>query len=205
MLGKPPHHAVELFFVAAYRALELLERLAQLAGHIGKCASVFRQTRPTPTRAGREELWADAWVEADHLHHFVHIGAGRLADIGHGVDETQSCGQKCVGGMFGEFGRGDVGHDHRHAEHVVQLTQTAPNDQLTGADQNAIRMEKVAHRTSFTQKLGVRRHVDITSADDGVQALGCTHRHGRTGNDDGARPHERADFGNDLFDIRKVG
>ncbi len=119
MLGKPSHDAVKLFFVAAYRALELLEWLAQLTGHIGKCAGIFRQTRPTPTRAGREKLGADAWVEADHLHHFVHIGAGRLANIGHGVDETQSCCQKRVGGMFGEFGRGNIGHDYRHAKHVI--------------------------------------------------------------------------------------
>ena len=106
--------------------------------------------------------------------------------------------------MFGEFGRGDVGHDDRHAKHVVQLTKTTPNDQLTGTNQNAIGMKKVVHRTSFTQKFRVRRHVHITATDDCLQSFGCTHRHGRAGNDDGARPHERADFGNDLFDVREV-
>ena len=119
MLGKPSHDAVKLFFVAAYCALELLEWLAQLAGHIGKCAGVFRQTRSTPTWAGRQKLGADAWVKANDFHHLVHIGASRLADVGHGVHKTQSCGQKCIGGMFGELGRGNISHDHWHAKHVV--------------------------------------------------------------------------------------
>ena len=91
VLGKPSHDAVKLFFVAAYCALELLEWLAQLAGHIGKCAGVFRQTRSTPTWASRQKLGADAWVKANDFHHLVHIGAslpgpGHVAQTGgHGL------------------------------------------------------------------------------------------------------------------------
>jgi len=205
VLSESSHDAVELALVALHRALQLREGLAELARDVRERAGVFGQARTSPARARREELRADARVEADHLHHLVHVGAGRFADVGHRIHETQPRGEKGVGRMLGEFGRRNVGDDHRRAEHVVQLAEATTHGGLGGADEDAVGVEEIAHCAAFAQELGVRRHVHVVTRDDLAQSRGGADGHGRSRDEDGAGPHHAGHVASDALHIREVG
>ena len=51
--------------------------------------------------------------------------------------------------MFGQFGRRNVGHDHRGVENAVQVGKTSLYLRLRGTDEDAIGVQEVPHRTSL--------------------------------------------------------
>ncbi len=63
---------------------------------------------PAEAEAGRQEALADARVVADRLGQLRDVGAGRLAHLGHGVDERDLGGQEGVGGHLDQLGGREV-------------------------------------------------------------------------------------------------
>ena len=73
----------------------------------------FGQAAAAEAEAGVEELPADPGVVADRVGQLRDVGAGRLAQLGHRVDERDLGGQERVGGGLDQLGRGVVGDDQR--------------------------------------------------------------------------------------------
>ena len=61
--------------------------------------------------AGMEEFGADPVVEADAARHVLDVGADRLAQIGHLVDEGDLGGEEGVGGIFDQLGGAPAGDE----------------------------------------------------------------------------------------------
>lgn len=178
MLRQTTDHAIELLLVARDGALELRERLAELPSHVCQRPGVFRQAGTAPTGACRQELRPNPRVHSENAHHLVYVGAGRFADVGHRVDETQSCGQKGIRCMFREFGGWDVRHDYWRVEYSVEIRESSLNLWFGCTDEDSIGVEEVSDCASLAKKLGICRHVNVVAAEDHSQAGSGTNRHG---------------------------
>lgn len=133
------------------------------------------------------------------------VGASRFANIGHRVDETEARCQKCVGGMFGEFGRGNIGDNHWHTKGVVKFAESATHHCFARSDEDAIRVEKVVDGTSFAKELGVRSHVYVVAANQISQSIRGANRHGGPCDDDGAWSYYRSNCGDGSLNVGEVG
>jgi len=205
VLVESGYHPIELPLVARDGALELQERLSQLPGDVSERAGVLRQTRSTPTGAGREELRADARIQAEYAHHLVNVGPGGLTDVGHRVHETQSGGEERIGGMFGQFSGRNVSDDDRRVEHAIEVGKTSLYLRLRSADEDAIRVEEVPHRTSLAKEFRVGCHVDIIAVENRTEPYCGSDGHGGTCHHDRARTYDPSEFGDHRFDERQVG
>ena len=102
---------------------------AQLPGPGHERPDVLGQAAAAEAEAGLQEPAADPVVVGQRLGQLRHVRAGRLADLGHGVDEGDLGGQERVGRDLHQLGGGEVGDDERDAggERLrVHLAQDAP-------------------------------------------------------------------------------
>ena len=88
---------------------------AELAGAGHERADVLGQAAAAEADAGVEELAPDPVVVADRVGELGDVGAGGLADLGHGVDEGDLGGQERVGRGLDQLGGGVVGDQARGA------------------------------------------------------------------------------------------
>ena len=111
-----------------------------------------------------QEFAADTAVEADAAGDVMHIGANFFAQIGHFVDKRHFHRKERVARVFGQLRRFDAGIQDRCLNQVQRPVQ--PSEHIAGAvgfraDHDAIGPHEVGDGIAFTQKLGVRRDVDI--------------------------------------------
>ena len=88
---------------------------AELVGPDGQRRDVLGQAAAAEAEPGVEELAADPLVVADRVGQQGHVAAGRLAHLGHRVDEADLGGQERVRGDLDQLGGGDVAADDRGA------------------------------------------------------------------------------------------
>ena len=148
--------------------LEEGDRLAatELLGAGGEGPDVLGQAAAAEPDTGVEEAAPDARVVPDRVGQLGDVGAGRLGDLRHGIDERDLGGQEGVGRDLHQLCRGVVGHDegrvggqHRLVdlpEHcgrtLAGLTRSNPVDDAIGG-------QSVGDREAFAQKLGVPREM----------------------------------------------
>ena len=102
---------------------------AQLAGAGHERADVLGQAAAAEAEPGVEELAADPVVVADRVGQQLDVGAGRLAQLGHRVDEGDLGGEEGVGRRLHHLGGGVVGDHLRGAaldDRRVDLVEQRP-------------------------------------------------------------------------------
>ncbi len=96
----------------------------------------------------------------------MHVGARRLAHLGHGVDEGDLGGQERVRRRLDQFGRLQVHHQQRDAalqRRGVDLAEQRLGPVGRDAQHDAVRSEAVLDRVSLAQELRVPGQVDPLS------------------------------------------
>src|SRR5690606_14384091 len=126
-------------------------------------------------------------VVADGLGELDDVGAGGLAQLGHGVDEGDLGGQEGVGGDLDQLGGGVVGEQSGDLlavdEVVVDLVQHRAAD-LGGllvagqAVDHAVGGDGVLHREALAQELRVPHQDRPAGLDLGGDLGGGAHWHG---------------------------
>src|SRR6266511_1056318 len=84
--------------------VEELEVIAEAPGRMDERVHVPGEAGAAIAQPRLEERPTDAPVEPHALHDLRHIGAGRLADVGDGVDERDLGGEEGVGGVLDDLG-----------------------------------------------------------------------------------------------------
>ncbi len=124
--------------------------------------SLGRQPPPKP-EPGVQELASDPLVVTDRVGQQGHVAAGRLAHLGHRVDEADLGGQEGVGRGLDQLGGGEVA-DHRRRlltqRDRVDLPQQAERGPVVGAEDQPVRTQGVLDRERLPQELGVPGQVD---------------------------------------------
>ncbi|MNL11092.1 hypothetical protein D3C87_1319130 [compost metagenome] len=154
-----------------------------------------------------EELRSDPIVEADAPSHFLDIGAGRLAKIGHLVDEGDLHGKESIGRIFDELGGAAIGKEDRclvEIERPVDLGHDLAGPFVINADDDAVGALEVLDRGTLAQEFGVGHdgHVrrGIHRADDMGHLVARPHRHGRFGDDNREALDRLCDLAGDGID-----
>ena len=101
---------------AALILLDLLEQaeiIADLLGDLDEGAQVLGKAASAEAQRRIQEPPADAVVHAHAVGHFLHIGAGRLAQDGDGVDIGDLQRQKGIGRVLDQLRRVDVRDNDR--------------------------------------------------------------------------------------------
>ena len=121
--------------------------------------SLGRQPPPKPSPALRN-LPPDARVVPMRVGQLGHVGAGRLAELGHRVDEGDLGGEEGVGRDLDQLGGGAVGDDHGRAggerggvdlaQHRRSASPSAP-----GSRRRAGRGQGVLDGVALAEELGV--------------------------------------------------
>ena len=145
--------------------------------------------------AGIDEMVADAPVGADAGPDFPHVGAHRLADVGHLVHEGDLGGQHAVGGVFGHLRAAGAHDDHlvpAARKGGVESLQQLGRAHVVRAHDHAVGLEEIVDRIALFQKFRVRDHIEFQRYAPGVELLlddlldpvGRAHRHGGLVDDD---------------------
>ena len=124
---------------------------------------VLGQAAAAEAEPSREEAAADARVVADRLGELRDIGAGRLADLGHRVDEGDLRREEGVRGDLHEFGGREVGDEEGNAlgdHRRIDLAEEVFGALAVRSDDEAIRVERVLDCEALAQELGVPGHFD---------------------------------------------
>ena len=165
--------------------------------------------KPTPARRKRRP------IQADRLGQERHVGAGRVADLGHGVDEADLGGEEGVRRDLDELGGGEV-HDQARAcgqHRGVALVQAGeryagpPGVRRQSVD-DAVRLQRVADGEALPQEFGIPGQHPARPDDPPLQIRGRADRDRRLARHDGARPDVRqkgADGRVDVGEVRGVG
>ena len=88
-----------------------------------------------------QEFGADAIVEADPARDVLDVGADRLAQVGHLVDEADLGREEGVGGIFGQLGRPPPGEQDRRLveeQRPVDFAQYGARRFVLGADHDPV-------------------------------------------------------------------
>ncbi|OQA33607.1 MAG: hypothetical protein BWY56_02025 [Acidobacteria bacterium ADurb.Bin340] len=131
---------------------------------------ILGETTAAESRAGIQEVPADAMIAADSCPHMVHIRAHNLAESGDLVDEADAQGQHGVGGVLRHFRTGGI-----HAEPLACLGIPGlgrlklgiveglhhPFREIRAASHHdPIRVEEVVQRAAFPQEFRVGNHLE---------------------------------------------
>ena len=183
-------HALAAADVDRVDLAEEAQRLvdAQLAGSRHERADVLGQAAAAEAEAGVEEAPADAGVVADRVGELRDVGAGRLAQLGHRVDERDLGGEERVGGDLDQLGGRVVGDDPgralRHAvSHRPRRASSAARCAglaVRHAVDQAVGVQRVLDREALAEELRVphQRRVGLGSRELLGQPLGGADRHG---------------------------
>ncbi len=181
--------------------------------------SLGRQPPPKPTPA-RRNLLPIRGVVADRPGQLGHVGAGRLAHLGHRVDERDLGGQERVGGHLDQLGGGEVGDHDRHlavlgdgqVEHALVRRRTASRSAHSLFTPTTIRLGR---STSSTAKPSCRNSgLHATSTPSSGWRAGATscsiHSAVPTGTVDlptmsALRLQVRGEVGDRALDVGQVG
>ena len=139
-----------------------------------------------------QELRTYAVVEPDAARDILHIRAQLLAKVGHFVDEGDLGRKECVRRIFDQFGRTAAGKEDRRfieEERAIDPAHHFARPFGIGADNNAVRPLEIANRRAFAQELWVGDDFELQIgphiADDALDLVTRSHRHGRFGDHDG--------------------
>ncbi|BAS84779.1 Os03g0425450, partial [Oryza sativa Japonica Group] len=176
----------------------------QLVGHLGEAIAladvhqvedVFLEAGATESHAGVEKLGADPGVLAHGVGDLGDVGAGGLAERGHGVDGRDPLGQERVGGELGQLGGPEVGGEDPllgdpSGVHVLErLDGGAPRGGLAAADEDAVGGEQVADGGALGEELRVGEDLEADAVaavvvEDLLDGLRGLDRHGGLLDDD---------------------
>jgi hypothetical protein len=162
-------------------------------------ADVLGQTAAAEAQTGPQEAVPDARVVADGLGEVGDVGAGRLAQLGHGVDEGDLRGEERVRRGLHQLRGRQVGDEEGHAgldERGVDLAQHRLVAGVVDADDEPVRAQRVVDREALAEELGVPREVDVGACrgqcrDPLAQGAGSSHRHGRLAHDEAGPVQQR--------------
>ena len=137
-----------------------------------------------------QELAADAVVEAHAAGDVLDIGADRLAQIRHLVDEGDLGRQERVGGVFDDLGAAPVGEQERRAveiERPVDQLHHLPGALVVGADDDAVGPAEILDRRALAQEFGIGDDGKFLAgrglAHDALDRVAGADRHRRLGDD----------------------
>ncbi len=189
---------------------------AELAGAGHERADVLGQAAAAEADAGVEELAPDPVVVADRVGELGHVGAGGLADLGHGVDERDLGGQERVGGGLDQLGGGVVGDQARRAGgqrrgvHLVQQGGVGLGGRPGDAVHEPVRGHGVLDGEALAQELGVPGQADLRAGGRArlqqlAQPDGGADRHGGLAHDQRVGGQVRGQRGAGGEDVGGVG
>ena len=143
---------------------------AELAGAGHEGADVLGQAAAAEAEAGGEEPVADAGVVADGLGEVGDVGAGGLADLGHGVDEGDLGREEGVRGDLDQLGGGEVGDQEGDAlgdDGGVDLAHEVLGALGAHADDEAVGVQGVGDGVALAQELRVPGDLDALGVGQG--------------------------------------
>ena len=159
-----------------------------------------------------QELRADAPVEPDPARDVLHIAADLLAKVRHFVHESDLGRQERVRGILDQFGRAARGEQQRRfveEQRAVDFAHDLAAEIVLGADDDAVGTLEVADGRAFAQEFRIGNHRDpmrrAAVAQDPLNLVAGSHRHGRLGNDHRVVRKVLAHFARDGIDEREVG
>ena len=171
------------------------------AGRVHQRARVLGEARAAEAGTGRQELQADALVEAHAAGHVLDVGSHLLAEIGQLVDEGDAGSEEGVGGVLDDLGGLAGGDEKRHVlggERTVELAHHLLGALGIDADHHAVRPQEVLHRGTLAHELRVGCDLEVAIGPgprhDLAQLCRGANRHGRLGDDDGEALHGPGDF-----------
>src|SRR5215213_898293 len=164
MLLQLPDDAPLLQLVHLDDGVQQLEVVTGVTGEQLQERDVLRETRAAEPDAGAQIARPDTGVEAHPPRDVVHVGADELAHVRDLVDEADARAEERVRCELDHLGRRDVGPDYRSVEPDVELLDRLRVGLLERADDDPVRLEKVAHGRSLREELRVRRIADRVEA-----------------------------------------
>ena len=94
-----------------------------LARQMHEGPKVLGETVAAETDASVQKLTSDPGVEPHSERHLGDVGADRLADVSHHVDEGNFGGWKGIRRVLGQFRRADVGKQNRGPQRLIELLE----------------------------------------------------------------------------------
>ncbi len=193
-------------------------------------SNVLGKAGASVTDSRAEEARADAAVEAHAACNLLDVCAGGLAKVGYGVDEGDFEGQEGVGGVLDDLGRLGGGEQQGRrgeggaaagysvragvvgagGERCVEFAEQRGRDLRIGADDDAVRVEKVGDGGSLPQELGIGDDVeeaarDAVALDGAADPLVGVDRDGGFFDDDLVAGERACDLAGNGFDVGEVG
>src|SRR5262245_25589891 len=101
-----------------------------------------------------EKLTTNPLVHADTTRDVVDITTNPLAEICNLVDKRNLGGEKCIGGIFGEFSCLERSNHKRSFDQVkrsIKILHDGDRFLIAAANNNAIRSHEVINRSTFPQ------------------------------------------------------
>ena len=144
------------------------------------------------------------------------IGADRLAQIGHLVDEGDLGREKRVGRVFDQLGGLERGEDHRgfqEVERPIQRSQNRPRVLALGADDHPVGPHEICDRRSLAQEFRVRGDIEAALRqrvlEDALDLAPSADGHCRLGHHDrafaGSPRQRRGDLAGGGEDVSEIG
>ncbi len=138
-----------------------------------------------------QELIADAPIEPNALCDLAHVCARFFAKRGHFVDESDLCGEECVGGVFDHFRAFQIGcHNREIAQEQgpVNFGHDFRRTVAFDADDDPVGAHEVVDCRALAQKFRVRGNIEfkrrIRLGNDFSDLAVGAHGHRRFGHDD---------------------
>ena len=206
-----PQQPVDAGDVDALHLFQHADVDAAAPGYPDQGADVLGQAGTAEAQARVEKVAADARVEANTLGHGGDVYIEFLAEVRHQVDEGDLRGEKGVGRLLDQFGRRHARDDDRAVEAgLVEVEEQRPGPLAVRADDDPVRMQKVADGGTLPQKLRIAGDVKLPfpsgqPADRPVDPVCRAGGNGALLHDQLVAIQHRRDGAGDFLDLGQVG
>src|SRR5208337_238648 len=177
--------AFDALLVDALGGLEHFKVNADRSGEVNEGLNVFRKAEPAEAQTCLQELGSDAGIEPHGVSHFLDIGANALAEIGNDVGIADFQGQEGIRSMLDQFGAVDGGDEQLAGRFLgaparmngavefpvenglVDFAEPGRGGGVFHADDDAVRMKKIANSRAFAEKLWIGSDLEFRPASGG--------------------------------------
>lgn len=117
------HHAHLLLVIGLDHLFDNSDRLTVFACCFGEGLGIFGETRSAVPWSWLEKRAANAAVQAHPFGDMMNVSPDSFAKVGDLVDEGDLCCQECIGGVFDQLRRGNIGKQDGGFDAIQGLIQ----------------------------------------------------------------------------------
>ena len=140
------------------------EVIIRFLSRLGQGLHIFGETTAPIPDTGEKEALANTAVRANTLAHIIYIGSQPLTEICNLIHKRNFSCQKGISSIFGELSRALFHENDRIAlphKRVVERFHYFARPGRRGAHHYPLGLHEIFHRYTFTQKLGIRHHIEL--------------------------------------------